>query len=280
MTRRSVYTTVAGLEMHHSEWGAKDAPPLIMWHGLARTGRDFDDIAAALADTYRVICPDTIGRGLSQWSDDPDSAYCFAAYARQALDFLDALGIGQCRWVGTSMGGALGIAAGAGTLRGRFTHLVLNDMGPTMPRAVFDRIAAYVGAPPAFGTMTELETYFRTIYRPFGAHTEAQWRRMAETGMRRLPDGRITTHYDPAIARQFVLFPDDFEQWPAYDSLTMPTLVLRGEASDLLSPEVARAMMERGPRAAIAEIAGCGHAPALNTAGQIEIVRTFLGSPA
>jgi len=98
--------------------------------------------------------------------------------------------------------------------------------------------------------------------------------------MRRLPDGRITTHYDPAIARQFVLFPDDFEQWPAYDSLTMPALVLRGEASDLLSPEVARAMATRGPRAVIAEIAGCGHAPALNTAGQIEIVRTFLGSPA
>ena len=273
---RSVYTKVMGWEMHHTEWGQPDAPPLVLWHGLARTGRDFDDLAAALADTYRVICPDTIGRGLSEWSTDPDRDYCFAAYARQAEAFADALGLGRFRFLGTSMGGALAIAAGAITLQGRISRMVLNDIGPTFPQQSFERIRTYVGAPPDFATVTELETYFRTIYAPFGVHTDAQWRRMAETGMRRLPNGRVTTHYDPAIARQFFAHPHDFEQWDAYDALTMPTLVLRGGNSDLLLPAVAQAMTERGPKAYIAEIPACGHAPALNVASQIEIVRRFL----
>ena len=273
---RSVYTKVMGWEMHHTEWGHPDAPPLVLWHGLARTGRDFDDLAAALADTYRVICPDTIGRGLSEWSNDPDRDYCFTAYARQAEAFADALGLSRFRFLGTSMGGALAIAAGATTLQGRISRMVLNDIGPTFPQQSFERIRTYVGAPPDFATVTELETYFRTIYAPFGVHTDAQWRRMAETGMRRLPNGRVTTHYDPAIARQFFAHPHDFEQWDAYDALTMPTLVLRGGNSDLLLPAVAQAMTERGPKAYIAEIPACGHAPALNVASQIEIVRRFL----
>jgi len=265
-----------GREIHHTEWGQPDAPPLVLWHGLARTGRDFDDIAAALSDTYRVICPDTIGRGLSEWSTDPDRDYCFAAYARQAETLANAIGLDRFRFVGTSMGGALGIAAGATTLRGRISHMVLNDIGPTFPQPSFERIRTYIGAPPDFATMTELEAYFRVIYAPFGAHTNAQWRRMAETSMRRLPNGRVTTHYDPAIARQFFAHPRDFEQWDAYDALAMPTLVLRGANSDLLLPDVARAMTERGPRATVAEIPGCGHAPALNVASQIDIVRQFL----
>jgi pimeloyl-ACP methyl ester carboxylesterase len=264
--------------MHHTEWGRPDAPPLVLWHGLARTGRDFDDIAAALSDTYRVICPDTIGRGLSEWSTDPDRDYCFAAYARQAETLVNALRLDRFRFLGTSMGGALGIAAGATTLLGRISHMVLNDIGPTFPQASFERIRIYVGAPPDFATVTELEAYFRTIYTPFGAHTDTQWRRMAETGMRRLPNGRITTHYDPAIARQFFAHPRDFEQWDAYDALTMPTLVLRGVASDLLLADVAQAMTQRGPRAKVVEIPGCGHAPALNVASQIDIVRRFLAA--
>ncbi|HJS84120.1 MAG TPA: alpha/beta hydrolase [Acetobacteraceae bacterium] len=279
MQPRSHYLALAGREIHYVAWGRRDAPPLIMWHGLARTGRDFDDIAAALADEWRVLCPDTIGRGLSSWSPEPDAEYCFAAYAGLAGDFADALGLARFAWVGTSMGGALGIAAGAGTLKGRISRMVLNDIGPTLPRAAFERIRAYVGQPPDFASMTELEAYFRTIYQPFGAHTDAQWRRMAETGMRRLPNGRVTTHYDPAIVRQFEAHPDDFEQWDAYDALDFPTLVLRGETSDLLFPDVAADMARRGPRASVAEITGCGHAPALNVPDQIETVRAFLRAP-
>ena len=176
------------------------------------------------------------------------------------------------------MGGALGIAAAATTLRDRISHLVLNDIAPTMPAAAHERIATYIGQPPDFSTLTELEDYFRTIYKPFGAHTDAQWRHMAETGYRRLPNGRITTHYDPAIVQQFHQHPRDFEQWDKYDSLRLPTLLLRGEASDLVFPDVAAEMEQRGPRAKRVEIPGCGHAPALNVPAQIAVVRAFLGT--
>jgi pimeloyl-ACP methyl ester carboxylesterase len=276
MESRSRYLRLLGRELHVLEWGAGTAPPLVLWHGLARTGRDFDDLAAVLAETHRVLCPDTIGRGFSEWSPDPVGEYCMGFYVRLAEALADALDLARFGWIGTSMGGALGIAAGAGALKGRIQRLVLNDIGPTLPRPAFERIRAYVGMPPNFATMTELEAYFREIYKPFGEHTDAQWRRMAETGMRRLPDGRITTHYDPRIVRQFEAHPDDFEQWGAYDALDIPTLVLRGESSDLLLAEVATTMTRRGPRAELTEIGGCGHAPALNTARQIELVAAFL----
>ncbi|MDE2580715.1 MAG: alpha/beta hydrolase [Rhodospirillales bacterium] len=279
MHPRSSYHRILGVEVHVVTWGADTAPPAVLWHGLARTGRDFDDLAAALSDTYRLICPDTPGRGFSQWSAAPDTAYCMASYARLAAGLLDALGLGRVRWVGTSMGGALGILAGATTLRGRLSHLLLNDIGPTLPRPAFERIRDYVGQPPDFATMSDFEAWLRTIYQPFGAHTDAQWRRMAETSSRRLPNGRITTHYDPKIARQFALYPRDFEQWEAYDVLAMPTLVLRGETSDLLLSEVAAAMGGRGPRAACVTVPGCGHAPALNVPAQIGLVRDFLARP-
>jgi pimeloyl-ACP methyl ester carboxylesterase len=272
----SCYIRCLGREVHYTEWGSPDAPPVVMWHGLARTGRDFDDIAAALADRYRVLCPDTIGRGLSEWSPEPDAEYCFAHYARLAKDLVDQLGIARLRWVGTSMGAALGIAVAGGPLRERISHLVLNDIAPTMPEAARARIASYIGNPPDFASMTELERYYRTLYVTFGAHTDAQWRRMAETGMRRLPNGRVTTHHDPAIARQLVVHPGDFEQWPAYDAITARTLLLRGESSALVSPEIAEAMTRRGPRAAVVQVPGCGHAPGLNVTAQIEVVARSL----
>lgn len=280
MPPTSNYVQLAGRQVHYMEWGSPGASPVILWHGLARTGRDFDTIASALSDQFRLICPDTPGRGLSAWSPAPDADYCFATYAQQAATLADALGLARFAWLGTSMGAALGIAAAATTLRDRITHLILNDIAPTMPTAAHERIATYVGQPPDFATLTELEDYFRTIYKPFGPHTDAQWRHMAETGYRRLPNGRITTHYDPAIARQFHVHPNDFEQWDKYDSLTLPTLLLRGENSDLVFPDIADAMTQRGPRAKRVEIPGCGHAPALNVPEQIGIVRAFLERPA
>jgi len=273
---RSAYHQILGLEVHVTEWGDPAAPPVILWHGLARTGRDFDDLAASLSDSWRLICPDTPGRGLSQWSAEPEAGYCMARYAALAAGLVDALGVARCDWVGTSMGGALGIAVAAGILRGRIRRLVLNDIGPTLPRAAFERIRDYIGQPPDFPTISAFETYLRQIYAPFGAHTEAQWRHMAETSARRLANGRITTHYDPAIVRQFTDHPRDFEQWDAYDALGLPCLVLRGAASDVLEAEVAAEMGRRGPAAEVMTLAGCGHAPALNVAGQIALVRAFL----
>ena len=276
MTSR--YLQCAGRELHYTEWGARDAPVVIAWHGLARTGRDMDDIAEHLAQRYRVVCPDTIGRGLSQWSPQPEREYCLAFYVQLATALLDGLSIEQCHWIGTSMGGAIGTLAAATALRGRVRRLVLNDSGPQTAPAAIERIRSYAGNPAAFETVTELERYFRTVYKPYGAMSDAQWRRLAETSTRRLPDGRVTPHYDPKMVMQFTHHDDDYGLWDAWDSLDISVLCLRGEHSDLLLPETAEEMRRRGPRAVVATIAGCGHAPSLNTAEQFALVERFLAA--
>jgi pimeloyl-ACP methyl ester carboxylesterase len=276
MEPHSRYLVCEGREIHYTEWGAGHAETVIAWHGLARTGRDMDAIAAHLARRWRVICPDTLGRGLSQWSPLPLQEYCNAFYEQLAVALVDQLGIGQMHWLGTSMGGAIGLRAAAGRLRGRIRRLVLNDIGPEIAEAAVERIRTYAGSPPAFATMGALEQYFRTIYKPYGWLSDEQWRLLAETSARRLPDGYLTPHYDPAMVMQFVHHPDDYRQWDAWDSLTLPVLCLRGEHSDLLLPDAAEAMRSRGPRAVVVTIPGCGHAPALNTAEQFALVERFL----
>jgi pimeloyl-ACP methyl ester carboxylesterase len=273
---RSRYAVCEGREIHYTEWGEDHADTVIAWHGLARTGRDMDDIAAHLAKRFRVVCPDTIGRGLSQWSPAPEREYCLDFYARIAVALLAQLQVGPCHWLGTSMGGALGIRLAAGALRGRIRRLVLNDIGPQLGAAAVARIRAYAGSPAAFDRMSELEEYFRTVYRPFGELTDAQWRRLAETSARRTADGRLTPHYDPKMVLQFEHHPADYDQWDAYDAIEVPTLCLRGESSDLLLADTADAMRHRGPRAVVVTIPGCGHAPALNVPAQFSLVERFL----
>jgi pimeloyl-ACP methyl ester carboxylesterase len=275
MTPSSNYVQVLGAELHYMEWGAGHAETVIAWHGLARTGRDMDDIAAHLAQRYRVICPDTIGRGLSQWSRAPEVEYCFAHYEKLAAALLDRLGLARVHWLGTSMGGALGLHAAAGSLQGRIDKLVLNDIGPQIAASAIERIRSYAGSPPAFETVSELERYFRTIYKPYGAITDLQWRRLTESSTRRLPDGRVTPHYDPAMVMQFTHHPNDYDLWDAWDRLAIPVLVLRGADSDLLEPAIAREMTTRGPRATLITVPGCGHAPALNTPAQFAWVGDF-----
>jgi pimeloyl-ACP methyl ester carboxylesterase len=278
----SRYLVCEGRELHFMEWGAhhgdvqgEGAGTVIAWHGLARTGRDMDDIAAHLSQRWRVICPDTIGRGLSEWSPDPDAEYNLAFYARLATALLDQLGVERCQWLGTSMGGAIGMVAAAGPLRGRIERLVLNDNGPSLAASAIERIRSYAGQPASFATVSALEQYFRTVYQPYGWLSDAQWRRLTETSVRRLPDGRVTPHYDPAMVRQFIAHPDDYERWTEWDTLDLPVLCLRGEHSDLLLRETCDAMRERGPRAVVVEIEGCGHAPALNTPAQFALVERF-----
>lgn len=273
---RSRYLVCEGREIHFMDWGPEDAPVVLAWHGLARTGRDMDELAAWLSPRYRVLCPDTIGRGLSQWSPDPAQEYCLAFYARLATSLLDQLDIERAHWVGTSMGGAIGMVCAAGPLRGRIRRLVLNDIGPALAPAAVQRIRTYAGNPAAFDTVSALEAYFRTVYQPYGYLSDAQWRRLTETSVRRLPDGRVTPHYDPAMVQQFIHHPHDYDLWPVYDSLDVPVLCLRGADSDLLLPETAEAMRDRGPRAVVVTVAGCGHAPALNVPEQLDLVQRFL----
>jgi pimeloyl-ACP methyl ester carboxylesterase len=272
---RSNYLQLLGREIHLTEWGDPGAPLLVAWHGLARTGRDMDEIAAALSARWHVVCPDTIGRGLSQWSPKPAEEYCLHFYVRLAEALLDALAAADCDWLGTSMGGAIGLVGAATALRGRIRRLVLNDNGPSLAPAAIERIRSYAGAPAAFDTVTELERYFRSVYKPYGWLSDAQWRWLTESSVRRLPDGRVTPHYDPAMVQQFIHHPSDYERWDEWDSLDLPVLCLRGESSDLLLRETTEGMRNRGPRAVVVEIPGCGHAPALNTPEQMALVERF-----
>jgi pimeloyl-ACP methyl ester carboxylesterase len=275
MASNSRYLRCAGREIHFTEWGAGHHDTVIAWHGLARTGRDMDDIAAFLAPRWRVICPDTIGRGLSEWSPAPEKEYCLAFYARTAVSLMDQLGVRETHWLGTSMGGALGIRLAAGALKGRIRRLVLNDIGPKLAEAAVERIRTYAGTPSQFDRVGELEQYFRTIYKPYGWLSDEQWRRLTETSTRRNDAGKVTPHYDPKMVLQFTHHPDDYDLWEAWDAIDVPTLCLRGENSDLLLPGVAEAMRSRGPRAVVVTIPGCGHAPALNVPDQFALVERF-----
>lgn len=271
----STYLQAAGFEIHVTEWGDPAKPALIMWHGLARTGRDFDEAAAALSDDYFVLCPDTLGRGLSSWARRPEIDYSYRVIGETALALLDNYGIGKLRWVGTSMGGLVGITLAAGALRDRITHLVINDVGPDIPAEGTGRITSYVGNPPVYDTIAELEAWLRRNYAPFGDNTPAFWRRMADSSARRTDDGRVTVHYDPAIVTQFTFHKADFDVWDKYDTITVQTLLIRGETSDVLSKETAAEMTRRGPKPRLVTISGCGHAPALANSAQIGLLREF-----
>jgi len=285
MRAQSRYLRCAGREIHFLDWAGVGPQAgrgtVIAWHGLARTGRDMDELASHLSDSgWRVLCPDTLGRGLSQWSPDPDEEYQLAFYVQLAADLMLGLGLEQAHWVGTSMGGSIGLVAAAGPLRGRIASLVLNDNAPELAAAAIERIKAYAGNPPAFGTVSELEAFFRQVYKPYGWLSDAQWRRLTETSTRRLPDGRVTPHYDPAMVRQFVVHPQDYLRWSEYDSLEIPVLCLRGADSDLVLPETVAAMRRRGPglrgQLTVVEVPDCGHAPALNVPDQLVRVARFL----
>jgi pimeloyl-ACP methyl ester carboxylesterase len=281
----SHYITCAGLEIHYTDWGQADQGTVIAWHGLARTGRDMDELAAYLsARGYRVICPDTVGRGLSQWSRAPEQEYCLAFYARLARELMDTLALDAVHWVGTSMGGAIGTLCAAGlaepSLKHRILSLTLNDNAPELAQAAIDRIRAYAGQPPAFDTLVQLEAFFRQVYKPYGWLSDAQWRRLAETSARRLPDGRLTPHYDPAMVTQFTAHPNDYEIWLHYDAIVCPVMLLRGADSDLVLPETVPRMQARGPglrgQLSVIEVPDCGHAPALNVPEQLQWVADFI----
>ncbi|WP_295534864.1 alpha/beta hydrolase [uncultured Pseudacidovorax sp.] len=285
VTPTSHYAQLAGREIHWMDWGDPAAPAVIAWHGLARTGRDMDELAEHLVgEGWRVVCPDTLGRGLSQWSPVPDEEYQLAFYARIADALCEHLQLARVHWVGTSMGGAIGTVCASGlvvpAMKQRIAALVLNDNAPQLAAAAIERIKAYAGNPPAFATVSELEGFLRTVYKPYGWLSDAQWRRMAETSTRRLPDGRVTPHYDPAMVRQFTAHEDDYLIWPHYDAVEAPVMLLRGAESDLVLPDTVAAMRHRGPggagRLTVLEVPGCGHAPALNVPAQLAPIAAFL----
>jgi pimeloyl-ACP methyl ester carboxylesterase len=245
-------------------------------HGYSGNARDFDFLAGELARNARVICPDVAGRGNSDWLADP-MTYAIPQYVSDMVTLIARLDVEKVDWVGTSMGGLIGMGLAAQP-NSPIARLVLNDAGPVVTKVSLERIATYVGIAPQFPTIEAAIQYIRAVSATFGPHTDAEWRFLTEVVVRKPADGSYRMHYDPKLAEPFKQqMPEgDLELWPLYDAIRAPVLVLRGEMSDLLRRETCEAMASRGPRAKVVEIAGVGHAPTLMHADQIAIVRKFL----
>ena len=259
------------------EWGdAANASVLVCVHGLTRCARDFDNFARAMADRYRVICPDVAGRGRSDWLADP-MAYSIPQYVSDMVTLIARLDVEKVDWVGTSMGGLIGLALAAQP-NTPIAKLVLNDAGPVVTKVSLERIATYVGVAPQFPSIEAADRYIRAVSATFGPHTDAQWRFLTEVVVRKQSDGSYRMHYDPKLAEPFKQqMPEgDLELWPLYDAVRGPMLVVRGALSDLLTRQTCESMKTRGPKAKVVEIEGVGHAPTLMHDDQIAVVRNFL----
>ena len=260
----------------YTEWGAPDRPALVCVHGMTRNARDFDMLAAALEGSWRVVCPDVAGRGSSDWLPDHHD-YGYPQYLADMTALIARLDVESVDWVGTSMGGLIGmmLAAQPNT---PVRRLVINDIGPFIPKAFLARLREYVGKAPRFPDRNALEAYLRQVHETFGPLEGSQWRHLAEHSARPLADGGFGLAYDPAIGRAAFADdePADFDAWDVWDRVACPVLVLRGARSDLLLPETVQQMTQRGPGCDVKEIAGCGHAPALMDAAQIALIRNWL----
>ncbi len=259
----------------YTEWGDPGARVLVCAHGLTRNGRDFDPLAAALEAERRVVCPDVAGRGESEWLA-VKTDYGYPTYCADMAALLARLDAEAVDWVGTSMGGLIGmmLAAQPGS---PIRRLVVNDVGPFVPKAALERIASYVGTDPRFHTLAELEAYLRRIHAPFGPLSDEQWAHLAHCGARELAEGGYALAYDPGIATPLRAAPlEDIDLWGVWDAVRCPVLVLRGRESDLLLPDTAREMCRRGPPAELVEWQGVGHAPMLMDPAQIDTVRRWL----
>ena len=266
--------------IHYTDWGDAANPRIVLCaHGLTRSGRDFDDLAQALQPDFRVICPDIAGRGKSDWlRAKADYGYVQYLADMNALIARVTANAGENRiyWVGTSMGGIIGMLLAAQP-QSPIAKLVLNDIGTVVPKAALERLAKYTGHTPNFNTFQELEAYVRFVSAPFGPLTDEQWRHLTVHSATQMANGSWTTAYDPAIGIPFQQGPlTDINLWQYWDTIECPTLLLRGAQSDLLLKENALAMTQRGPRPRLVEFEGIGHAPMLMAADQIAVVRDFL----
>lgn len=261
----------------YTEWGDPHNPKvLVCVHGLTRNGRDFDYLARILAADYRVICPDVVGRGKSDYLKDP-ADYGFPLYLNDMVALLARLDVPSVHWLGTSMGGLIGmmLAAQPNT---PITRLVLNDVGPLVTKESLQRIGQYVGKAPHFPSLEDAEKYVRLVSAPFGPLSDEQWRHLTLYATRQRHDGQFEMAYDPGIGEPFrkAFIYMDVDLWPVYDAVACPTLLVRGAESDLLRHDTAEEMGRRGPMAKLVEIPGVGHAPMFMNAEQVQLVRDFL----
>lgn len=267
--------------MAYWEWGdPANRQVLVCVHGLTRQGRDFDTLAQALCGRYRVVCPDVVGRGQSDWLSDP-AGYVVPTYVSDMVTLLARLDADVIDWVGTSMGGLIGM--GLCALRGApVRKLVLNDVGPRIEPASLQRIGSYVGVPVHFDSVEAAAQGLWSLSSSFGPHSPEQWLALTRPQLKSAPEGGWILHYDPAIGVPFRQMTPDLAAigeamlWQAYDAVRCDTLLIRGSESDLLSSATAHEMTARGPRAQLVEFAGVGHAPTLVQPEQVQVVVDFL----
>lgn len=284
-------------KMFYTDWGDPASKRVVICaHGLSRNCRDFDFLAQTLSDKCRVVCPDVVGRGRSDWLTNKDD-YGYPQYladqnalmarvtawptpsgwlGKLASFIGNRYGNRSIFWVGTSMGGILGMLLAA-MPKSPINRLVVNDVGPLIPKASLERIGTYVGKDPQFRSFEELEAYVRKVSAPFGPLTDAQWHHLTLHGAKQDENGNWGMRYDPDIAAPFRGKPlQDIDLWSYWDKIACPTLTLRGAESDLLLRETAQQMSTRGPRARLIEFPGVGHAPMLMSPDQIRVVTDFL----
>jgi len=263
-------------KMAYAEWGSPSAGRTVVCvHGLTRTGRDFDRFAGALEDRFRVVCPDVVGRGISDRLRDP-SGYGFPQYVNDLTVLMARIDAETVDWVGTSMGGLIGMtmaAADGSPVR----RLVLNDVGPLVSKQGLERIRSYLETDWTFETAEGAEAHVRAVYAPFGSLSDDEWRHIVDHTVRCDEDGVWRMIFDPAIVEPMRQEPvEDVDLWPIYDRITCPVLLVRGAQSDIVTDAVAAEMKQRGPRADVIEFQDCGHAPTLMPAEQIAAVREWL----
>ena len=258
----------------YTQWGeSHNKNVLICVHGLTRNGRDFDDLALSLSDRWRVLCPDMVGSGNSDWLANATD-YTYGQYQNDATALIARGGTPKVDWVGTSMGGLIGLLLAAQS-NSPIRRLVLNDVGPFVPRAALERIRKCVCKEPIFPDLAAAEAYLRQVNVSFGRLTNAQWQRMARTMTRLRSDNGYELNYDPGVTLSLqVEALADMEMWSVWEKVRCPVLVLRGQVSDLLTAETAERMRTCG--AQVVEIPDCGHAPALMDPHQIGVIRDFL----
>lgn len=257
------------------DWGIRKRGRVVVCaHGITRQCRDFDALARSLSADFQTILIDVAGRGRSGWLADKTD-YTFETYLRHVHGLMDYRGIATMDWVGTSMGGIMGmlLAAEEGS---PIKRLVMNDVGPFIPAAALAEIGAYIGASPRFPNLRSACDYLREVHAGFGEMTDADWSEMTTHSVIREADGTYVLHYDPAIGDPFKQELADVDLWEIYDRIKCPVLVLRGADSRVLSADVAQEMTRRGPRAELVEFEGCGHAPSLRDDAQIAVIHEWL----
>ncbi|MCP3943895.1 MAG: alpha/beta hydrolase [Desulfobacteraceae bacterium] len=277
MEIKSDFLVVNDRSIHVRIYNPDGEKTVICWHGLARNGFDFEILAQNLGKTHRVLCPDALGRGLSQWAKKPTKEYDYPNYLAIAMGICDYFAVKQMDWIGTSMGGIIGMLLAAGPCKDRIQRLVINDIGPEVPKDALIRIIEYVsGKKPLFDTFVGYRDYLKQLYGTGGQRTSDQWIRMTQTSLRRNNRGQFTVHYDPEI----ILKSDEnvpvIDLWEPFCQVTCPILLFHGVLSDVLTRDIVERMRSLKPQMLVTSIEDCGHAPGLHLPGHIAPILKFL----